>query len=85
MHAVGDAGASVSSAPCGRRRRPAGAGCAAGASGGTAAAECSAQRLRIRSLDCALVSPGAPKGLPNVVEPPEMTEGVSFNLANNLW
>ncbi|KAI8471932.1 MAG: hypothetical protein J3K34DRAFT_520136 [Monoraphidium minutum] len=73
LHAVGDAGASVAAAA--RRRRGA-------AGGGYSYAR---DVLRVASLDAALVSPGRPRGLPNVVVSPEMAEGVSFNLANNLW
>ncbi|KAK9915574.1 hypothetical protein WJX75_001002 [Coccomyxa subellipsoidea] len=43
------------------------------------------EQLRIRTLDCALVSPGKPNPFPNVQTQPDMTEGVSFNLANNIW
>lgn len=43
------------------------------------------ERLQISSLDAALVSPGAPVPLPNVMSPPDMRQGVSFNLFNNLW
>jgi hypothetical protein len=31
------------------------------------------------------VSPGKPNPFPNVQTQPDMTEGVSFNLANNIW
>ena len=41
--------------------------------------------LTIAPVDSALVSPGVPLALPNVVSLPDMGEGVSFNLFNNLW
>ena len=87
MHAVGDAGASVRSTGCsgssGGGSRKGGVGGAAFGGGGGGGGACWV--LRVRTLDCALVSPGAPTGLPNVVSPPDMAEGVAFNLVNNLW
>ena len=38
-----------------------------------------------RSLDAALVSPGDPTPFPVLDTPPDMSQGVSFNLANNIW
>ena len=38
-----------------------------------------------RTLDAALVSPGFPTPFPNVRHAPDLSEGVSFNLANNIW
>ncbi len=38
-----------------------------------------------RSLDAALVSPGFPTPFPNVRHMPDLSEGMSFNLANNIW
>ena len=38
-----------------------------------------------RSLDAALVSPGFPTPFPNVRHMPDLAEGMSFNLANNIW
>ena len=38
-----------------------------------------------RTLDAALVSPGAPTPFPNVRHLPDLSEGMSFNLANNIW
>ena len=38
-----------------------------------------------RSLDAALVSPGLPTPFPNVRHMPDLAEGMSFNLANNIW
>lgn len=38
-----------------------------------------------RSLDAVLVSPGHPTALPVVRQKPDLTQGVSFCLANNLW
>ncbi|EIE25882.1 hypothetical protein COCSUDRAFT_46416 [Coccomyxa subellipsoidea C-169] len=43
------------------------------------------EQLRIRTLDCALVSPGVPNPFPNPLTPSDMTQGMSFNLANNIW
>lgn len=41
--------------------------------------------LLCRSLDAAVVSPGEPTPFPNVRHPPDMSKGISFNLANNIW
>lgn len=41
--------------------------------------------ISFRSLDAALVSPGAPTAFPNTHTDPDLREGVSFNLWNNLW
>lgn len=38
-----------------------------------------------RTLDAALVSPGMPTPFPNVRHMPDLSEGMSFNLANNIW
>lgn len=38
-----------------------------------------------RSLDAALVSPGEPTAFPNTRLQPDLTKGMAFNLANNLW
>ena len=38
-----------------------------------------------RTLDTALVSPGAPNPFPNVKHTPDMTQGMTFNLGNNIW
>jgi hypothetical protein len=43
------------------------------------------RQLVITPLDAPLVSPGQPRVLPNVLEPPDMSHGVSFNLHNQLW
>jgi hypothetical protein len=60
MHAVSDAGVSVSSA-----------------SGD--------EVLQIRTLDAPLVSPGHPTVLPQGRHAPGMSQGVHFNLVNNMW
>ena len=36
-------------------------------------------------MDVVLVSPGKPTPFPNLTHRPDMREGVSFNLANNIW
>ena len=54
-----------------------------GGDGGTAAR--APPRLRIRSLDAALASPGRPMPFPNLREQPDLTEGISFCLVNNIW
>lgn len=36
-------------------------------------------------MDTALVSPGEPNPFPNVKVKPDMSKGVSFCLANNIW
>ena len=38
-----------------------------------------------RTLDAALVSPGSPTPFPNVRHQPDMSKGMTFNLANNIW
>jgi hypothetical protein len=38
-----------------------------------------------RTLDAALVSPGSPTPFPNINTQPDMTKGMTFNLANNIW
>ncbi|KAL6772128.1 hypothetical protein ACKKBG_A29040 [Auxenochlorella protothecoides x Auxenochlorella symbiontica] len=43
------------------------------------------RRLAIRSLDAALVSPGAPTPFPVLDGTPAMEEGMSFALTNNIW
>lgn len=43
------------------------------------------ETLSIASLDCSLVSPGRHNPFPNGVIPPDMAEGVHFNLMNNIW
>jgi hypothetical protein len=50
-----------------------------------AAADGSGDRLRVRSLDAALASPGRPALLPNLRHPLDMEQGVAFCLHNNLW
>lgn len=41
--------------------------------------------LQIRTFDTALVSPGHPTPLPQGLHPPDMREGVHFNLVNQAW
>jgi len=57
--------------------------------GDAGASVCSAdgsERLRIGTLDAALVSPDhPPRVLPNVKRQPDVAGGVSFNLFNNVW
>ncbi|KAK9917700.1 hypothetical protein WJX75_007317 [Coccomyxa subellipsoidea] len=43
------------------------------------------EQLNVRTLDAALVSPGEPTPFPNVRHAPDLTKGVAFNLANNIW
>lgn len=43
------------------------------------------QQLRIRSLDAALVSPGRPNPFPSLVLAPDLTQGMSYCLHNNVW
>jgi hypothetical protein len=43
------------------------------------------ERLQLRSWDAALVSPGAPTPFPNGARPPDLLQGMHFNLANNVW
>jgi hypothetical protein len=50
-----------------------------------AAADGSSRRLRVRSLDAALVAAGAPSPFPRVRDPPDMAQGLSFCLHNNVW
>ena len=38
-----------------------------------------------RTLDTALVSPGSPNPFPNVKHAPDMTQGMTFCLGNNIW
>jgi hypothetical protein len=42
-------------------------------------------RLRISSLDAPLVAPGKPSLLDFNNELPQMTDGMHFNLLNNIW
>ncbi|CAL5224396.1 g7077 [Coccomyxa viridis] len=51
----------------------------------TGAGQHASEELNIRSLDAALVSPGFPSPFPNVRHMPDLAEGMSFNLANNIW
>lgn len=44
-----------------------------------------AEVLQIRTLDAALVSPGQPTPFPEGIQPPDMSQGMHFNLANNVW
>ena len=44
-----------------------------------------AERLTLRSLDAPLVALGRPAPFPNPCIGPDMHEGVSHNLANNVW
>jgi hypothetical protein len=43
------------------------------------------ERLHIASVDVPLVDVGAPNPLPNPCQGPDMSEGVAFNLVNNIW
>lgn len=45
----------------------------------------SAERLRIRTLDAALVSPGAATPFPNPDKPPDLNLGMHSLLAANIW
>ena len=38
-----------------------------------------------RTLDTALVSPGVATPFPNVKHTPDMTQGMTFCLGNNIW
>ena len=38
-----------------------------------------------RLYDAPLVSPGQPTAFPNTRTQPDLTQGMAFNLANNLW
>ncbi|KAK9815327.1 hypothetical protein WJX72_001843 [[Myrmecia] bisecta] len=51
----------------------------------TAAGAQSWEKLQIKSFDAAVVSPGEATPFPNPLHPPDMTKGMSFNLANNIW
>ncbi|GAB4813534.1 hypothetical protein N2152v2_000580 [Parachlorella kessleri] len=41
--------------------------------------------LSVRSLDAALVSPGSPTPFQVLSSPPDLKQGVSFALTNNIW
>lgn len=41
--------------------------------------------LSIHTLDAPLVSPGHPTPLPNGIRPPDLAQGMHFNLVNNAW
>lgn len=41
--------------------------------------------LHLHSWDASLVSPGTPTPFPNGFKPPDMTQGLHVNLANNVW
>eukprot|EP00884_Botryococcus_braunii_P018962 jgi/Botrbrau1/574/Bobra.0010s0040.1 len=43
------------------------------------------EQLQIMSLDAALVSPGYPEVFPVLQEKPDLEQGVTFNLMNNIW
>lgn len=43
------------------------------------------RRLFIRSLDAALVCAGKPNPFPLLDAEPDMKEGMSFALTNNIW
>lgn len=43
------------------------------------------ERLFIRSLDAPLACFGRPSPFPVLSQPPDLSEGVSFNLHNNAW
>jgi hypothetical protein len=78
MHAVSDAGVTVR------------ATAAASANAPDPASRPHAERLRIASLDAALVAAGEPMPFPSPAggaqPPPDLArEGVSFNLVNNVW
>lgn len=45
----------------------------------------SALTLHIGSLDAGLVSPGSPWPFPNPDTPPDLRQGMSYNLVNNVW
>ena len=44
-----------------------------------------ARRLLHRTLDSALVSPGVATPFPNVKHAPDMSQGMTFCLGNNIW
>jgi hypothetical protein len=44
-----------------------------------------AEELHIIGLDAPLVALGLPQPMPNVCVGPDMNEGVSWNLVNNIW
>jgi hypothetical protein len=46
---------------------------------------CGRAVLNIRSLDAALVSPGKPTPFPIVDAAPDLSQGMHFNLHNNVW
>jgi len=41
--------------------------------------------LSIYSMDAALVSVGTPTALPTPFQDPDLTQGLHFNLHNNIW
>ena len=41
--------------------------------------------MQRRSLDAALVSPGEPIPFPNARAKPDLSKGIAYNLANNIW
>lgn len=41
--------------------------------------------MAYRSLDAALVSPGEPLPFPNARTKPDLSKGMAYNLANNIW
>ena len=41
--------------------------------------------MSCRSLDAALVSPGEPIPFPVTRSKPDMSKGMAYNLANNIW
>jgi len=43
------------------------------------------ERLQVMTFDTALVSPGWPTAFPNGQFPPCLSEGMHFNLENNVW
>lgn len=43
------------------------------------------EQLNIRSLDAALVSPGEPIPFPVTRSKPDLSKGMAYNLANNIW
>ena len=43
------------------------------------------EELHILGLDAPLVALGLPRPMPNACVGPDMTEGVSWNLVNNVW
>eukprot|EP00887_Chlorella_sp_A99_P001854 scaffold19.g1854.t1 len=91
LHAISDEGVTVTAAAAAAAAGPsswlaAGARAPPGGGGaGGGAAVAAPPRLRIHSLDAALVSPGRPTPFPNLDEQLAMEEGVSFALTNNIW